>query len=134
MFFTPFIPYHFFITIPYDRTNMFRHNLLLKLINPFKRKRMKITDSNRHISKGKHKFGVAVQAHDATFFSLEDATRDTDFLLLLDVVLQRTLHQFDIVGHGFIQIDKFFHLPVGDHCCTIRLVISCKILPGSHID
>lgn len=76
---------------------------------------MKITHRHRHISESEHQPGISVQTHDAPFLSPKNATGNTNFLLLLKIVLQRTVHQFDIVRHGFVQIDKFLHLALSQN-------------------
>ncbi len=93
---------------------------------------MKITHCHRHITKSEYQPGIAVQAHDTSLLSSKDTTGNTDFLLFLKIVLQRPIHQFDIVRHGFVQIDKFLHLALRDDCRTVCVIVRHQILAGKH--
>lgn len=93
---------------------------------------MKIAHSHRHISESEYQPCIAVQTHDASFLPPENTTGDTDSLLFLKIVLQRPVHQLDIVRHGFIQIDKFFHLTVRDYRRTVGVIVRHQILAGKH--
>ena len=103
---------------------------LIKLINFFKRKRMKIAHCHRHIAKSEYQPCIAVQTHDASFLPPENTTGNTDSLLFLKIVLQRPVHQLDIVRHGFIQIDKFLHLTLRNYCRTVCVIVRHQILAG----
>ena len=76
---------------------------------------------------------IAVQTHDTSLFPPKDTTGNTDSLLFLKIVLQRPVHQLDIVRHGFIQINKFFHLSMGNNSHAIGIAVFCKILPGEQM-
>ena len=93
---------------------------------------MKIAHCHRHISESEYQPGIPVQTHDTSFLSPKDATGNTNFCLLLKIVLQRTVHQFDIVRHGFIQIDKFLHLALRDDSRTVCVIVRHQILAGKH--
>ncbi len=83
-----------------------KENRISMLFYLFKRKSMKITNCHRHIAKSEYQLCIAVQAHDTSLFTSEDTTGNTDFLLFLKMILQRAIHQLDIIGHRFIQIDQ----------------------------
>lgn len=105
---------------------------LIKLINFFKRKRMKIAHCHRHIAKSEYQPCIAVQTHDTSLFPPKDTTGNTDSLLFLKIVLQRPVHQLDIVRHGFIQIDKFLHLTLRNYRRTVCVIVRHQILAGKH--
>ena len=108
-----------------------------KSINPslhlLKRKSLKITNSHRHITKSKHQLGIPMQTHDASLFPLKNTTRNTYLLLFLNILLKRLIHQFNVIRHGFIQINKFFHLSMGNNSHAIGIAVFCKILPGEQM-
>ena len=58
--------------------------MLLKLVNLLKRKSMKIADSHRHISESEHQSCIA------------------NALFLPEISFERTVQQFNVIGHGFI--------------------------------
>ena len=82
-----------------------------KSINPslhlLKRKSLKITNSHRHITKSKHQPCIPMQTHDTPLLPLKNTTRNTYLLLFLNILLKRLIHQFNVIRHGFIQINKF---------------------------
>ena len=94
---------------------------------------MKIAHCHRHIAKSEYQPCIAVQTHDTPLFPPKDTTGNTDSLLFLKIVLQRPVHQLDIVRHGFIQINKFFHLSMGNNSHAIGIAVFCKILPGEQM-
>ena len=106
-------------------------------INPslhlLKRKSLKIINSHRHITKSKHQLGIPMQTHDAPLLPLKDTTRNTYLLLFLNILLKRLIHQFNVIRHGFIQINKFFHLSMGNNSHAIGIAVFCKILPGEQM-
>lgn len=110
-----------------------KENRISMLFYLLKRKSMKITNRHRHITKSEYQPGIAMQAHDTTLLTLEDTTGNTDFLLFLKIILQRAIHQFDVViGHGFVQIDEFLHLALRDDCRTVRIIVRHQILTRKH--
>ena len=109
-----------------------KENRISMLFYLLKRKSMKITNRHRHITKSEYQPGIAMQAHDTTLLTLEDTTGNTDFLLFLKIILQRAIHQFDVIGHGFVQIDEFLHLALRDDCRTVRIIVRHQILTRKH--
>ena len=109
-----------------------KENRISMLFYLLKRKSMKITNRHRHITKSEYQPGIAMQAHDTTLLTLEDTTGNTDFLLFLKIILQRAIHQFDVIGHGFVQIDEFLHLTLGNDRSTMGNVVRYQILAGEH--
>ena len=93
---------------------------------------MKIAHSHRHISESEYQPCIAVQTHDTSLFPPKDTTGNTDSLLFLKIVLQRPVHQLDIVRHGFIQIDKFLHLTLRNYRRTVCVIVRHQILAGKH--
>ena len=91
---------------------------------------MKIAHCHRHIAKSEYQPCIAVQTHDTSLFPPKDTTGNTDSLLFLKIVLQRPVHQLDIVRHGFIQIDKFLHLTLRNYCRTVCVIVRHQILAG----
>ena len=45
----------------------------------------------------------------------------------------RLIHQVNVIMHGFIQINKFFHLSMGNNSHAIGIAVFCKILPGEQM-
>lgn len=105
-------------------------NISLHLL---KRKSLKITNSHRHITKSKHQLGIPMQTHDTPLLPLKDTTRNTYLLLFLNILFKRLIHQFNVIRHGFIQINKFFHLSMGNNSHAIGIAVFCKILPGEQM-
>ena len=93
---------------------------------------MKIAHCHRHIAKSEYQPCIAVQTHDTSLFPPKDTTGNTDSLLFLKIVLQRPVHQLDIVRHGFIQIDKFLHLTLRNYRRTVCVIVRHQILAGKH--
>ena len=60
------------------------------------------------------------------------STQKLNTLLFLQILLQRPVHQLDIVRHGFIQIDKFLHLTLRNYCRTVCVIVRHQILAGKH--
>ena len=81
---------------------------------------MKIAHCHRHIAKSEYQPCIAVQTHDTSLFPPKDTTGNTDSLLFLKIVLQRPVHQLDIVRHGFIQINKFLHLTLRNYLIVYK--------------
>ena len=75
-----------------------------------------------------------MQPHNAPLLPSENATGNPDALFLLKIILQRTVHQLDIVRHGFVQIDKFLHLTLRDDRRTVRVIVRHQILRGNIAD
>ena len=73
-----------------------------------------------------------MQPHNAPLLPSENATGNPDALFLLKIILQRTVHQLDIVRHGFVQIDKFLHLTLRDDRRTVRVIVRHQILARKH--
>ena len=92
---------------------------------------MKIAHCHRHIAKSEYQPCIAVQTHDTSLFPPKDTTGNTDSLLFLKIVLQRPVHQLDIVRHGFIQINKFLHLTLRNYRRTVCVIVRHQILVGN---
>lgn len=102
-----------------------------QLFHLLKRKSLKITNSHRHITKSKHQLCIPMQTHDTPLLPLKNTTRNTYLLLFLNILFKRLIHQFNVIRHGFIQINKFFHLSMGNNSHAIGIAVFCKILPGN---
>lgn len=74
-----------------------------------------------------------MQTHDTPLLPLKNTTRNTYLLLFLNILLKRLIHQFNVIRHGFIQINKFFHLSMGNNSHAIGIAVFCKILPGEQM-
>ena len=119
--------------IPKTKTINYTKFPRIKSLHLLKRKSLKITNSHRHITKSKHQLGIPMQTHDASLFPLKNTTRNTYLLLFLNILLKRLIHQFNVIRHGFIQINKFFHLSMGNNSHAIGIAVFCKILPGEQM-
>ena len=86
----------------------------------------------RHIPKSKYQPSIAVQTHNAPLLPSENTTGNANSLFLLKIILQRTVHQLDIIRHGFVQIDKFLHLTLRDDRRTVRVIVRHQILARKH--
>ena len=104
-----------------------------QLFHLLKRKSLKITNSHRHITKSKHQLCIPMQTHDTPLLPLKNTTRNTYLLLFLNILFKRLIHQFNVIRHGFIQINKFFHLSMGNNSHAIGIAVFCKILPGEQM-
>lgn len=119
--------------IPKTKTINYTKFPRIESLHLLKRKSLKITNSHRHITKSKHQLGIPMQTHDTPLLPLKNTTRNTYLLLFLNILLKRLIHQFNVIRHGFIQINKFFHLSMGNNSHAIGIAVFCKILPGEQM-